>query len=204
MSIDPKYLLEVIPRGNGWALDLGGGRGGMRTPLCRLGYKYVNLDIHLFDNGEPSIVGSAHKLPFKDEVFDLVVSKDSLEHFLDPWMAVKEVYRVLKPGGLFIIWVPFMHPFHGDDTYRYTPLGLQHLLRDFTIMRFESPLWVFTVVGMAIISFLKILRLGIFERPIRKLCAWADRLFMKRATRPMSFAAAYRVVAKKPLVEKNG
>jgi len=203
MSIDPKYLLEVIPRGNGWALDLGGGRGGMRAPICKLGYRYVNLDIKRFDNGEPSIVGSAHTLPFQSDVFDLVISKDSLEHFLDPWVTVAEVHRVLKPRGLFVIWVPFLHPFHGDDTYRYSPLGLQYILRDFAIIRFESPLWAFTVVGMAVISLLKQLRLGVLERSVRSICAWMDSLFMKRATRPMSFAAAYRVVAVKEGVHRE-
>lgn len=104
---------------------------------------------------------------------------------------------MLRRDGFFVIWVPFMHPFHGDDIYRYSPLGLQRLLQDFVILRFESPLWVFTVIGMAVIEFLKRLRLGLLERPVRSLCARLDRLFTKRASQPLSFAAAYRVVAKK-------
>lgn len=197
MSTEPKYLLEVIPPGEGLALDLGGGRGGMRRPINNLGYLYINLDIRQHENGEPSIVGSAHALPFRNDLFEIVISKDSLEHFLDPWAAVRQVHRVLKPGGRFVIWVPFMHPFHGDDTYRYSPLALQHLLQDFTIMRFESPLWAFTVVGMAVTELFKRVRLGGLERPVRNACAWLDGLFTKRASRPLSFAAAYRLVAEK-------
>lgn len=197
MSIDPKYILEVVPQGKGMVLDLGGGKGQMRQPLEILGYRYINLDIHLFANGEPSVVGSASMLPFQDNVFDLVISKDSLEHFLHPWEACREVFRVLKPGDYFVIWVPFMHGFHGDDLYRYTPLGLTHLLQDFLILRFESPLWVFTMIGLLIVAALKRLRLGLMERPIRNLCAWLDRLFTKRMQKPSSLAVAYRIVAKK-------
>lgn len=47
MSTIPRYLLEVIPQGNGLALDLGGGRGGMREPLRRLG---INILILIFSN----------------------------------------------------------------------------------------------------------------------------------------------------------
>jgi SAM-dependent methyltransferase len=125
----------------------------------------------------------------------MVVSKDTLEHFLEPWIAVKEVHRVLKEGGQFIIWVPFMHPFHGDDFYRYSPLGLRHLLGDFELVAFESPLWVFTVVGLAVIEALKRVHLGVAERPIKQLCGSLDRLFMQNLKRPASFAAAYRIVA---------
>ena len=197
MSTIPRYLLEVIPQGNGLALDLGGGRGGMREPLRRLGYQYINLDIQRFDNGEPTVIGSAHALPFRDATFDLVVSKDSLEHFLDPWTAVREVYRILKPKGLFIVWVPFMHPFHGDDTYRYTPLGLRNLFKDFTILYFDSPLWIFTVLGTALVGLLNRMKMGWMGPFVRRVCAWIDFRFTKRSKRPLSFAAAYRLVLQK-------
>jgi SAM-dependent methyltransferase len=123
------------------------------------------------------------------------VSKDTLEHFVAPWIVVNEVHRVLKETGQFIIWVPFMHPFHGDDFYRYTPLRLQYLLRDFELVVFESPLWVFSVVGLALIEVLKRLRLGFAERFIRPLCGSLDLFFTQNQRRPASFAAAYRIVA---------
>jgi hypothetical protein len=79
----------------------------------------------------------------------MVVSKDILEHFLEPWIVVKEGHRVLKGGGWLVIWASYMHPFHGDDFYLFSPLGLRHLLREFNLLAFESPLWVFTIVGLA-------------------------------------------------------
>jgi SAM-dependent methyltransferase len=195
MSSDAQLTLEVIPNGTGFVLDLGGNKGMLRQPLQRRGYRYINLDVHCFGDGEPSLIGDAHRLPFKDASLDMVVSKDTLEHFLDPWAAAKEVHRVLKERGQFIIWVPFMHPFHGDDFYRYSPIGLRYLLQDFDLIAFESPLWIFTVVGLAAVEALKRIHLGFTERPIKQLCGSLDRLFARNQKRPSGFAAAYRIVA---------
>jgi SAM-dependent methyltransferase len=203
MSSDASLILEVIPHGTGVVLDLGGNDGMLRQPLEKRGYRYVNLDIQRFGNGEPSLIGDAHRLPFKDGVLDMVVSKDTLEHFLQPWLVVQEVHRVLKKGGRFAIWVPFMHGFHGDDFYRYTPLGLRYLLGDFELLTFESPLWVFTVVGFAAIEMCKRMRLGFLEHPTKQVCGWLDHLFTRRRKGPASFASAYRIVVRKSDVTKE-
>jgi len=49
------------------------------------------------------IIADVHKLPFPDEYFDLVVCKDSFHQFSNPIKATKEMYRVLKPGGIIYI-----------------------------------------------------------------------------------------------------
>lgn len=197
MSADPRFILEVIPPGPGSVLDLGGGKGLLRKPLTKRGFQYLNLDLLNYGNGEPSIIGNAQQLPFKDLSFDLVISKDTMEHFLNPWAVVNEVHRVLKNDGQFVIWVPFMHPFHGDDFYRYSPMGLRHLLTDFDITWFDSPLWLFYMVGMAGLHILKRFHLGFLEPNIRSICARCDHFFMSKKNGPASFAAAYRLVARK-------
>lgn len=55
-------------------------------------FKYVNLE-----NG---------KLPYKNEIFDVVYSKSVIEHMLDPLSFVTESFRVLKPGGILLILTP--------------------------------------------------------------------------------------------------
>ncbi|MFC1762297.1 class I SAM-dependent methyltransferase [Planctomycetota bacterium] len=45
-------------------------------------------------------------LPFRDETFDLVCALDVMEHVLEPMKVLREVERVLKPGGLFIFNSP--------------------------------------------------------------------------------------------------
>lgn len=61
------------------------------------------------------LVGNAERLPFPDEVFDCVCSMGVLHHVPDTAKAVSEIYRVLKPGGRFIIMM-----YHRDSIlYRF-------------------------------------------------------------------------------------
>ena len=48
--------------------------------------------------------GMAEKLPYKNEFFDAVIFATSLNHLCDVIAAEKETYRVLKKGGVVIIW----------------------------------------------------------------------------------------------------
>jgi len=49
-------------------------------------------------------------LSFADESFDLVLTSDVLEHVFEPFGALRETYRVLKPGGLHVFTVPVDWP----------------------------------------------------------------------------------------------
>ena len=55
------------------------------------------------------------RLPFRDESFDAVYSMGTIEHFPDTETAVREIHRVLRPGGRAVIgvpnrWDPFLRP----------------------------------------------------------------------------------------------
>lgn len=99
----------------------------------RLGDNVVNLD--LFEGQFIDVVGSALKLPFKDEVFDGVLMENVLEHLHDYQRAIKEAFRVLKKGGRLYSFTPFMYPLHSapEDYYRFTPSGLRHIYASFTV-----------------------------------------------------------------------
>lgn len=75
-----------------------------------------------------------HRLPFKDKTFDYVISDQVLEHVSDPFLAVAETYRVLKPGGIAVHASVFTTPVHKcpEDYWRYTPDGLRRLCKDFS------------------------------------------------------------------------
>jgi SAM-dependent methyltransferase len=93
VSTDKRLLAPKIPTGSGWALDLGGGRGQLRSLLLRRGYRYANLDLR--PQGPGAVYGDAQQVPFASSSFDLVVSCDSLEHFDEPQRVLSEVRRVL-------------------------------------------------------------------------------------------------------------
>lgn len=51
-------------------------------------------------------LGDAQKLPFQNNSFDIVTAFDTLEHVKNDQLALKEFYRVLRPGGFILITVP--------------------------------------------------------------------------------------------------
>ena len=53
--------------------------------------------------GAEFVVGSADKLPYPDETFDIVTCSQSFHHYPYPEQAMREARRVLKPGGLYIL-----------------------------------------------------------------------------------------------------
>jgi len=67
--------------------------------------------------------------------FDVVVCTEVLEHTLQPFDAVKEIQRILKPGGTALVSVPYNFRIHGPlpDCWRFTEHGLRALFKDFEI-----------------------------------------------------------------------
>jgi len=67
------------------------------------------------------------RLPFPDEVFDLLVLDSVLEHVPDPVAFLAEGRRVLKRGGVIIGDVPFLQPLHliPHHYFNFTPYGLE-------------------------------------------------------------------------------
>jgi len=73
-------------------------------------------------------------MPYSDNMFDYVLSDQVLEHVEKPWIAIDEVHRVLKVGGLAIFTTCLIHGIHGvpNDYWRFTPNGLRVLFEKFT------------------------------------------------------------------------
>jgi SAM-dependent methyltransferase len=67
-------------------------------------------------------------MPFPDGSFDLVYCKQVLEHVRDPAPLLKEVHRVLIPGGWFAGSTSQLEPYHSLSVWNYTPIGLVALM----------------------------------------------------------------------------
>ena len=118
--------VNINPEGT--MLDLGCGEGrhifGVMEKFPDL--KCIGLDPHIesldkafeglkflesISNTKTNLLsGSAYSLPFSDDSFDLVVCSEVLEHLHDYKDAIKEINRVLKPGGQFLASVPAEFP----------------------------------------------------------------------------------------------
>ena len=68
--------------------------------------------------------------PFRESEFDSVLANEVFEHVFNPPEFLKEVHRVLKPDGKFLLTVPFVWDEHEqpNDFARYTSFGLKHVL----------------------------------------------------------------------------
>jgi len=88
----------------------------------------INLDLVLGETID--VCASAEHLPFPDEVFDLVLSQEVLEHVRDPFQAMSEMKRVLKKGGILYCQVPFIIGYHPGPTdfWRFTREGIQEMI----------------------------------------------------------------------------
>jgi len=84
------------------------------------------LRVGLPHDGRVDAIGDAMDYPLTDGCVDLLVSSSVLEHIPDPELAIREVFRVLKPGGRVYAEVPFMRAFHMApvDYQRYTWSGI--------------------------------------------------------------------------------
>ncbi|MBN7817523.1 class I SAM-dependent methyltransferase [Algoriphagus pacificus] len=68
----------------------------------------------------------------KDEKFDLIIAEQVFEHLLYPYKALSNIYKMLNPGGYFLITTPFLIPIHEVpyDCTRWSPTGLKYFLNE--------------------------------------------------------------------------
>ena len=74
-------------------------------------------------NHEGVLCQDVQALTFCDKRFDIVISQDVMEHVPDPWIAFKEIRRVLKPGGRHFFTVPVHEGYSTRQRTRKLPSG---------------------------------------------------------------------------------
>ena len=136
-----KRAIKDIPIGS-LILNVASGINTIRNDV-------INIDVYPFLGVH--VAADAQKLPFKNSSCDAVICEVSLEHIKDPVLAVQEMRRVLKNGGLIYITLPFIQGFHNSpsDYYRWTKEGTRELLKDFKEKElgiFGGPTYAFTSI----------------------------------------------------------
>jgi len=114
------YLLQRL-HPHSIVLDYGAGRGARQEMNFRGSVAMaggVDIDTSVLQN--PSLdeahvlVHPDHTIPYEANTFDVVFSANVMEHVQQPDICFKEIWRVLKPGGLFITKTP--------NSWHYMPL----------------------------------------------------------------------------------
>ena len=116
-----KFLLDNTPK-ESYVLDVGCNTGTVAIPLTQLGCYVKGIDIvpelveKAIRRGIPAEIGTAENLSrFDDNEFDVVICAEVLEHLYDPLPAIQEAYRVLKPGGKYLVTIPHSNSLMAGD-----------------------------------------------------------------------------------------
>lgn len=125
-----RNLRGELPALSGSLLDVGCGEKPYRRWLPGV-TDHVGLDVvggpHVDHVVEPGAVW-----PLPDAYFDAVLCTQVLEHAEDPDHVLSEIGRVLRPGGVLVLSLPFIYNEHGapHDYRRFSAHGVRLLLRD--------------------------------------------------------------------------
>ena len=134
-AILARMLKRLNASPDAWGLNLG---AGFLSPHERL----LNIDVMNAENVD--IVTDGSIIPVRDDVLDLVIAQEVLEHIANFQITINEVNRILKPGGLFYSQTPFqIGKHHGpNDYWRFSRDALEHL--------FENDEWKLEEIGITL------------------------------------------------------
>lgn len=180
-------------------------RGQFKLPVSKLD-QWITVDVQ--KAVRPALLADVECLPVKSENFDVVIAIEMLEYVINPTVALKEMNRILKPGGIVIVSTPFMHRMDtSSDRWRFTQAGLQDLLvgAGFRIEKVTQQGSALAVV-VNIIKFVvanmpwnigrKLLTLGMY--PPLSIILRLDNFLGKRIPVLKTFSTGYLIVAVKP------
>jgi SAM-dependent methyltransferase len=112
-----RAVAHLLPAAPGVALDLGAGRGIVSYALARQGWRAVAMEIDdspvvgtgairdiVTGSGLPIAIVESYgeRLAFADHSFELVFARQVIHHARDLRQLFREIFRTLKPGGVFI------------------------------------------------------------------------------------------------------
>jgi SAM-dependent methyltransferase len=165
--------LNRLPDKDVSVLDIGGRLQPYRSLLGTRTRSYIAIDVLM--TPLVNVAAMAEALPFRDEQFGFVICTQVFEYLPEPALAVSEIKRVLRKGGILFLSAPSVFLRESDkECWRFLPEGLRHLLRDFESVevlpegnsltgffrtcnvflasffkpRFLAPLWMWTFVPL--------------------------------------------------------
>ena len=136
-AMTDEAMRSMLPAlyGPGEILELGAG-GDYYKRFIREGQRYATSNL---SSGCDRILDMT-RLALDDDSVDAIVSIFALEHVYEYGTAVREMRRVLKPGGRLLLVVPFLYFYHAapDDFFRFSFSALERLISPLEILQRHS------------------------------------------------------------------
>ena len=199
------HVRRALPHASGRLLDIGCGHRPYLESFKSHVNAYIGLEhlrsVHLF---RPDVVGDALRLPFLDGTMDTVVAFQTLEHVPEPATMVREMSRVLRPGGCLILTAPHIWGLHEEphDYFRFTKYGLRYLLEaaQLTVLEIIPMAGYWVTAGARFCYYLEHFDIGPLKLLTRPTYAIVQGLayLLDRAHRVEHDAWNYLAVARKP------
>jgi 2-polyprenyl-3-methyl-5-hydroxy-6-metoxy-1,4-benzoquinol methylase len=150
--IDTRILayLQEIPQ-TAKILDIATGQGYLLKLLSEHGYTNLySADLNAANfRLDPQkfhfqTVNANIPLPYKAQNFDLIISSETIEHIENPRQFLREIYRILKPGGTFILTTPSVESIISRLYFFFTSILAFHTLNDYKLSGHISilPSWL--------------------------------------------------------------
>jgi SAM-dependent methyltransferase len=151
--LHPLYLIRsglyaafrhLIPQLKGKLMDFGCGLKPYEAMFTV--DEYVGVDYKgdgpTYSHHKVDVFYDGHTLPFEDDHFDSIFSSEVFEHVFNLPEIMKELHRVLKPGGLILVSCPFAFGEHEApaDYARYTSFAIKSLFTShgFEVVHYEK------------------------------------------------------------------
>jgi len=136
-KITGEYLSEMLERSRGRVLDIGCGFGDILEDLARKGCDACGVETNpiavkgCLKKGLKVFCGTLEEARFENESFDAVILCHVIEHLPHPKAALREIYRILKPEGLALVYCPNADSYFADFFGKYwqgwaAPFHLYH------------------------------------------------------------------------------
>ncbi len=193
---------------HGRLVDIGCGTKpyrGMVSPFVR---EHVGVDHSscLHDKSNVDLFGTAYDIPAPADSFDCAMCTAVLEHLEEPEQAIRECFRVLKPGAVAVYSVPFIWHLHEEprDFYRFTKYGLLHLFTKagFEVVELKPLSGFFTTFGTLLGYYLCRLNRGPLRWtrlvPAAVVLLQLIALGLDKLSRDERYTWMYLVVGRKP------
>jgi len=144
-----KEQADRLPKGS-QVLDAGAGRKPYKAVFSTSVYESCDMPGGFYPEAH-DFECHLDDMPRPDGSYDVVVLTQVLEHVPDPLAVLREIYRILKPGGRLLLSVPLTAPLHGEPWhfFHFTHHGIARLTEEtgFSIVEIEKMGGAFWVLG---------------------------------------------------------